>query len=52
MKHTVIYGLPKGHTEMYCKSNVKNIDKASYFEIEIMLHYKKTPCILKSIVLQ
>lgn len=40
MKHTVIYGLPKGHTENYCKSNLENKDKASYFEIEIMLNKK------------
>ena len=41
MQQTVICGLPKGHTELYCKSDLKNKEKPSYFEIEILLngHY-------------
>ncbi len=40
MRNTVVDHLPKGHTEKYCKSNVSNKDKASYFELEIMLNDK------------
>lgn len=41
MQDTVVFGLPKGHTELYCKSDLKNKEKPSYFEIEILLndHY-------------
>ena len=41
MRDTVIYGLPKGYTDLYCKSNLKNKEKPSYFEVEIVLngHY-------------
>ena len=38
MRTTVLKNLPKGHTEKYCKSDVSNKDKASYFELEIMLN--------------
>ncbi len=38
MRHTVIAGLPNGHTEKYCKTDVRNKEKASYFEIEIMMN--------------
>lgn len=40
MKHIVIGGLPKGHTEKYCKVNPDNKDRKSYFELEIMLGEK------------
>lgn len=40
MRHTVIAGLPDGHTEKYCKVNPENKDEISYFEIEIMLNEK------------
>ena len=38
MRFTIIHGLPKGHTELYCKSDLKNKEKPSYFEIEILLN--------------
>lgn len=38
MQHTLVAGLPDGHTEKYCKINPINRDKASYFEMEIMLN--------------
>lgn len=37
MQHTVVRGLPNGHTNKYCKTSSSNKDKASYFEMEIML---------------
>ena len=40
MRHTVIAGLPGGHTEKYCKINPENKDRVSYFEVEIMLNEK------------
>lgn len=40
MQHTIITGLPDGHTEKYCKVNPENKMKTSYFEIEIMLNGK------------
>lgn len=40
MRCIVLYGLPKGHTEMYCKIDVANKTKESYFELEIMLNGK------------
>ena len=39
-KDTITNGLPSGHTEMYCKTNLDNKDKASYFEIEIAMNGK------------
>ena len=41
MRGTIVFGLPKGHTELYCKSDLKNKEKPSYFEVEILLngHY-------------
>jgi hypothetical protein len=38
MQRTVVQGLPDGHTNKYCKTSSLNKDKASYFEIEIMLN--------------
>ena len=40
MRRIVLYGLPKGHTEMYCKIDEANKIKESYFELEIMLNGK------------
>ena len=40
MRHIVLYGLPKGHTDMYCKIDDANKEKESYFELEIMLGEK------------
>lgn len=37
MRRIVLYGLPEGHTDMYCKLDDANKEKESYFEIEIML---------------
>ena len=38
MKRVVLQGFPKGYTEKYCKVNAENKDKASYFEMELMLN--------------
>ena len=38
MQHTVVHGLPNGHTNQYCKASPSNKDKASYFEMEILLN--------------
>lgn len=40
MQNTVIYGLPDGYTEKYCKTNIDNKEKPSYFEVEIKLNEK------------
>lgn len=40
MKKIILYGLPKGHTDKYCKLEEANKEKASYFELEIMLGEK------------
>lgn len=40
MRHTVIIGLPDGHTEKYCKVKTENKDRASYFELEILMNEK------------
>ena len=32
MKKTIVDGLPKGHTDMYCKTDRANKEKKSYFE--------------------
>lgn len=37
MRRVVLSGLPKGHTDRYCKISEGNKDKESYFEMEIML---------------
>lgn len=37
MRRVVLSGLPKGHTDRYCKMSEGNKDKESYFEMEIML---------------
>lgn len=39
-KETIINGLPKGHTDKYCKSNPQNKEKESYFEFEMLLNNK------------
>lgn len=38
MKRLVLQGFPKGYTEKYCKTSAENKDKASYFEMELMLN--------------
>lgn len=40
MKHVVLFGLPKGHTDKYCKIDETNKEKESYFELEIKLGEK------------
>lgn len=40
MRRVVLNGLPDGHTEMYCKADPDNKDRASYFEVEIVLGKK------------
>ena len=40
MKKTVVEELPKGYTEKYCKTDEKNREKESYFEIEMKLQDK------------
>lgn len=40
MRSIVLYGLPKGHTDKYCKLDEANKEKISYFEVEIMLNDK------------
>lgn len=40
MKETIINGLPKGHTEKYCRVKSENKAKESYFEFEIKLGEK------------
>ena len=40
MKETIINGLPKGHTEKYCRVKSENKAKESYFEFEIKLKEK------------
>lgn len=37
MRDTVLFALPKGHNEMYCKSRPENKEKPSYFEMEILI---------------
>lgn len=40
MKRIVLWGLPDGYTDKYCKVNDENKDKVSYFEVEIMIGEK------------
>lgn len=40
MRHVVLFGLPEGHTDKYCKISENNKEKESYFEMEIMLGEK------------
>lgn len=40
MRDTVLFGLPKGHNEMYCKIRPENKGKTSYFEMEILIRNK------------
>lgn len=40
MKQVVLFGLPKGHTDKYCKIDEANKEKESYFELEIKLGEK------------
>lgn len=40
MKTAICFGLPDGHTEKYCKADLKNRELPSYFELEILLNGK------------
>ncbi len=40
MQRIVLFGLPEGHTDKYCKISEEHKEKASYFELEIMLGEK------------
>lgn len=40
MQQTVLFELPKEHTDKYCKISEDNKEKESYFEMEIMLGEK------------
>lgn len=40
MRETVVRGLPEGFSDKYCKSDEKNADRPSYFEIEIKIGEK------------
>lgn len=40
MQCVVVKGLPEGHIESYCKSDMSNKKKPSYFEIELKLEDK------------
>lgn len=40
MRCTVIDALPEGYTEKYCKTNIENKEKPSYFELEIRIDEK------------
>ncbi len=40
MRDTVVFGLPEGHTEKYCKTSSENKDLPSYFEMEIAINNK------------
>lgn len=40
MKQIVLLGLPEGYTDQYCKASDANKEKASYFELELMLNHK------------
>lgn len=37
MRDTVVFGLPDGYTEKYCKTDENNKERPSYFEVEIKL---------------
>jgi AAA15 family ATPase/GTPase len=37
MRTVIVKGLPDGHTDQYCKIDPQNKNKASYFELEILL---------------
>lgn len=40
MRHTILRGLPRGHTELYSKTHIENKNKNSYFEVEIKIKDK------------
>lgn len=40
MRQTIVDRLPDGYSEMYCKTDLKNGDKPTYFETEILLNGK------------
>lgn len=40
MRQIVLFGLPEGYMDKYCKANDDNKDKPSYFELELMLNHQ------------
>ena len=40
MRQVIVFGLPDGHTDKYCKVDPKNVNIPSYFEMEILLGKK------------
>ena len=40
MRQTIVDRLPDGYSEMYCKTDLNNGDKATYFETEILIDGK------------
>ena len=40
MRQIVLFGLPDGYTDKYCKVQSENKEKESYFELELMLDDK------------
>lgn len=40
MRHTILTGLPRGHTELYSKTHLENKNRNSYFEVEIKIKDK------------
>lgn len=40
MRQAILFGLPEGHTDKYCKISEDNKYKESYFEMEVMLGEK------------
>ena len=37
MRQVVVFGLPDGHTDKYCKVSPENVNVPSYFEMEVLL---------------
>lgn len=40
MRQIVLFGLPEGYMDKYCKANDDNKDKPSYFELELSINNK------------
>lgn len=40
MKKIIVFGLPEGHMDRYCRVNDENKNKETYFELELMLNGK------------
>ena len=37
MRQVIVFGLPDGHTDKYCKVSPENVNVPSYFEMEVLL---------------